>query len=322
MEKYCTKCKAEYPENINFCTKCGIKLEEKKVEPKVEEPKPVPKAQETPTTTPPEPETIKPSKPVDKKIIPVVIIAFILSVAAILLPFVLGDAEADISAGSIGSDELASNSVTSSKINDGTITDDDISSLGISKIAAASITGDNLLGNIIDFSHLTADVSDAITGAGDIANNSLTGNKIKNYTIATVDIANNSITSEKIPADAITSSEIAANAVGASELASLSVDTGDIANDAVTFAKMAVKIQFGTSTTAINGTTITHNLGGTPTSVIVTPVFDNSNYVIHANIISVTSTQFTVGLWQETFTVPPVISAVSSAVTIYWIAVR
>lgn len=317
MKKQCTNCGKEFPEKQSFCTTCGGKLEEIKEAPKPPVEQHAPPVQKKPAPVHKMP---KQSKPVDKIIIPTIMVALILSIAAIILPFVVGGGTS-LSAGSVGSNELASNSVTSTKITDGSIIDDDIAATGISRIAAASITGDHIIGNAIDFTHLATDVSDAISGAGDIANNSLTGNKIKDYTIAAVDIANNSITSGKIPADAIGSSEIDANSVGASELISGSVDTGDIADDAVTFAKMETKIKFGTSTTAVNGTTITHNLGGTPTSVVVTPVYDGSNYVIHANIISVTNTQFTVGLWQETFA-GPVISEVTSAVTIYWIALR
>jgi len=84
---------------------------------------------------------------------------------------------------------------------------------------------------------------------------------------------------------------------------------------------LEMKIRFGTASISSNET-INHNLGITPSSVVVTPKFHDDNYVIHANIVSITSTQFTVGLWKETFGTNPEISEVTSDVTIYWIAMR
>lgn len=349
MEKLCTKCGTKYPKEVKFCTKCGIKLEDlKKEEPKpqAEQPMPPP-AQKKPERVHKMP---KQPKPVDKILIPAVLIAVILSIVAIILPMVMGDAT--LSAGSVGSDELASNSVTGAKITDGAITDDDINYLGISKFVDSSI-------ELIDLS--TATIQE-LTGLNVIANNSITGNKIANGsigtsdltdesvtsakivngTIETVDIANNAITSGKIldgtitsadiATDGVRSSEIQADAVGTSEIEDGSVGTSDIGTDQVQFDDMAIKIKFGTATGATNGTTVTHGLGtgSAPSAVILTPLYTtgilDGNYVLHTNVMGITSTQFTIGLWYETFTTPPVIyevdgSTFTSGVNVYWIAI-
>jgi hypothetical protein len=309
MKKKCNNCGNEFPEEINFCTNCGSKLEETKE----------PSKQQAEQPIQPKTKTSKQPKPVDKILIPIVIVAVILSVVAIILPMVMGDGA--LTSGSVSSDELANNAVTSSKIADGAITDNDISDDGISKIAALAVTGDNIIADAIEMIHLSTEVSDAITGAGDIANNSLTGAKIKDYTIDTIDIKNNSITAAKIPADAVGSSEIIANAVGASEIASGSVNTGDIADDAITFDKMDIKIKYDIETGAINGTTVSHGLEATPISVILTPIYRNDNYILHANVHSVNSNSFTIALWKETISTG-VISEVTSGISIYWIAIR
>ena len=303
MKKKCKNCGNEFVEDIKFCTTCGNILEEVKETPK-------PQVEQTGTPTQTTTVSHAQPKPVDKILIPIVIIAVILSIVAIALPLVLGDGA--LSSGSVGTTELADNSVTSVKIADGTIVDDDISDVGISKIAALAI----------DMNHLSSVVADAITGAGDTANDSITSVKIKDYAVDSIDIKNNSITAGKIPADAVGSSEIAAGAVGASEIASEAVDTGDIADDAVTFDKMDMKIKCGLETSAINGTKVTHELGGAPTSVTLTPRYDGANFVIVANVISVSSTEFTVGLWTITFATPPVITEVTSGVDVYWVAMR
>ena len=313
MEKYCTKCGTKYPKEIKFCTKCGIELKE------------IPKPQAVQPAPPPvykkpakEPKLPKQPKPVGKIILPAVIIAIILSVVALILPMVMGtDA---LSTGSVGSNELANNAVTSAKINDGSITDDDIDTFGISKIALASISGDHIIANAIDFKHLTSDVSDSITGAVNIANNSITGAMIENGTVDTVDIKDDAITGAKIPADAVDSSEIAAGAVTGSEIASGAVDTVDIADNAVTYAKMDIKIRYGLETGATNGTTVSHGLGTTPNSVIVTPVYGIDDYILHANVHSVNGNTFSLALWKETISTG-VVSEVTSAINVYWIAI-
>ncbi len=321
MEKNCKKCGIKLKKGVKFCTRCGFKVEGNKEdqEPIVKQSEPIQPVQEIPTIIPPKSELQIQTKPVDKIIIPVILVALILSIAAIIMPFATGGA--NISDGSIDTEALANNSVTSGKIVDRTITDDDIILSGISNIAESSIDGNHIIDNVIDFSHLSKNLSDAITGINDIANGSITSAKIADLTINTEDIKNNSITSAKIATDAVDSSEIKDGAVRSSEIANGAITSDDIGDGEVTFDKMEIKIRYGTASVSSNDT-INHNLGITPTSVVVTPRFDGSNYVIHANIVSITSTQFTVGLWKETFETPPVISEVTNDVTIYWIAIR
>lgn len=107
----------------------------------------------------------------------IAILAIIISVVAIASTFVVTPAM-DIGASSVGENELKDESVTSSKILDGTIIDDDISDDGISKIADDAITSDQILRNSIMLQDLNSEVIAAMTGVVEIANNSITGEKI------------------------------------------------------------------------------------------------------------------------------------------------
>lgn len=351
MEKFCIKCGAKLEKDVKFCTSCGQKVEEikEKPKPKVEKSKPAPPSKETSEPTPPvqeiseiiSPESKPPkqSKPVDKIIFPAIIVALILSVAAIIMPFVVGS-DADLSTGSVDTDKLASNSVTSAKIADGTITDTDIISTGISNIATKSITGDHINEGSINFSHLKSDLYDVITGITEIANGSITSAKIADFTIAAKDIANNSITSVKIAADAVGSSEIqdgavtddeiatgavtddeiASGAVGSSEIANGAISTVDIGDDAVTYAKMDIKIKYDLATGVVHGLTINHGLGSTPTAVILTPEYNSSIGPLQANVYNVDSTSFQIALWKEVLNSLTTVSG-SEPQRVYWIAI-
>ncbi|KYK25127.1 hypothetical protein AYK24_05325 [Thermoplasmatales archaeon SG8-52-4] len=308
MKKHCKKCGNEFSENINYCTNCGDKLEDIKVtsDYKIEQPKKH------------EPMRLIKPKLIDKFIKPLILIAFFLSIIAIIISVALS--QPTLTSGSVGFEELANNAVTSSKIADGEITDDDIASIGISKIAAFAISGDKLANNVIKLIHLSSEVNNAITCAAEVANNSITSNKIKDYSVESIDLKNNSITSEKIPADTIGSSEIAEGAVGASEIATESVDTVDIADDAITYDKMDIKIRYGIKTDATNGSTISHGLGDIPATVILTPIYNDDNYIIYANVFNIGSNSFSIDLWKVN-KITSVISEVTSNVGIYWIAI-
>ena len=307
MKKHCKNCGNEFFEDINYCTNCGNKLEEEKIKPgyKTEEQK--------------KHEPMKLIKPkfIDRIFKPLILIAFLLSIIAIILSVALS--QPTLTSGSVGLEELANNAVTSSKIADGSITDADINNNGISKIATQAISANNIISNAIKMIHLSPEVTNAITCAAEVANNSITSAKIKDYSIDSIDIKNNSITKDKIPADAIDSSEIAEGAVGASEIASESVDTIDIADDAVTYDKMDIKIRYGRKTDAKNGSSISHALGGTPTTVIVTPIYNDDNYILYANVYDITSNNFHIELWKVN-KITSVISEVTNDVSIYWVA--
>ena len=308
MKKRCKNCGNEFFEDINYCTNCGDKLEEEKITPnyKIEQPKTH------------EPMGFIKLKLTDKILKPLIFIAFFLSIIAIILSVALS--QPTLSSGSVGIEELANNAVTSSKIADGSITDYDINDDGISKIASLSISGNNIINNAIKMIHLSSEVTNAITCAAEVANNSITSVKIKDYSIDTIDIKNNSITKDKIPADEIGSSEIAEGAVGASEIASESVDTADIADDAVTYDKMDIKIRYGTKTNAINGSLVNHGLGDTPSTVIVTPIYNEDNYFIHANVYEIDSDSFRLGLWIENISAYEILE-VTTGISVNWIAI-
>ena len=337
MNKNCQNCGFKNAEKDKFCKKCGTKLDDNKqpVEEKAEDiNQPLNKISLIK----------KDSKISNKMVLGIAIVAFILSIAAISSAFFI--TPSSLGAASVGTDELADKSVTGQKISDGTITDADINTLGISRIKAKSITGEQILNNTITLTHLSNDLVDTITGTVNIANDSITGEKIKNGTIRTNDLANDSITSAKIlngeiksddiATDAIGSSEIATSAVTSSEIAYGAVGTSELTNGAVTYDKMKIKIKCGLASNLIHGDTINHNLANTPTSIIVTPIYDplseGGTVVIHANVFNVTTTSFDVALWFEIeypFPITPIrLEKVdgdpgdpAESVDVYWIAI-
>lgn len=333
MKKICQNCGHENAEKDKFCRKCGKELIDAKVEPATQDVG----EYKAPVVQPQHEKKKQPSVlgTSNKMALGIGIVAIILSIAAISSALLISPA-ATLGASSVGTNELASGSVTGGKVADSTLTDADISNTGISKIANNAITSAHILDGAITLLDLDSSLADSISGAANITNESITSNKIKNGTIATSDIANNAITSAKIATDAVTiteiaenavgSSEIAANAVGSSEIAAGAVDTSEIASDAVGFNEMAIKIRYG-KTSAYNGSSISHNLGSTPTSVVVTPEYTPSygsgNATIHANIISVSPTSFSVALWVEYEGNPGSLTPVMSGspVNIYWIAI-
>lgn len=291
MEKFCPNCGASLAEGMEFCGKCGTKIEGKPV-------KPVEKPKQT-ESTPQQQQPIQP--PAGEKAVrkdrkgsismATAVVAIVISIIAIVSGVFLKA----VPAGSVGENELADNSVTSAKIADGTIIDADINDAGISKIKDGAIVP----------ADLSSAVTDMITGLAEIANNSITSEKIANDTITTADLANDSVTGDKIVNDTITGSDIATDAVGSDEIAAGAVNTSELANDAVTYDKMAIKIKCGLEQDAVYGDTIYHNLGYIPTSVVVTPVYNytytyiGENAVIHANVNNVTATSFDIALWIE-----------------------
>jgi hypothetical protein len=346
MKKYCQNCGFENASKDKFCTKCGTVLLDTKDE-SIKQVEPI--AQEIIDYKTP-PDHFEPSKkkqPLrfqrssEKMVLGLAAVAIVLSIAAISAAFLV---KPTLGANSITTSELFDSSVTSSKIADGTITDSDISSNGISKIALSAITSNHIANNSILLIDLSPDVIDSITGLNVIANNSITGEKIANGaitsadladesitsakivngTISTVDIADGSITGAKITDSTITSSDLATDSVDSSEIVAGAVGTSELASGAVTYEKMAMKIRCGKATDVYNGSSIAHNLGSTPTSVVVTPIYDSSfgsgNATIYANIISVSDTSFTITLYvQYTGSFSPVI--IGNPVDVYWIAI-
>jgi len=160
--------------------------------------------------------------------------------------------------------------------------------------------------------------------SNDISNDSITSQKIKDGEIGTNDLANDSVTSIKIKDGEVKNADIASGAV----------DTDELANNAVTYAKMEIKIKSGMETSAIHGKTVYHGLGTTPTSVILTPVYNSvlgsGNAVLHANVYNVDDDSFQIALWVElenttTHNPPQFIDKVDGSTwgpqDVYWIAI-
>lgn len=320
MEKICTKCGNVNSKDVKYCVKCGSNFVEKKIEssPQNQEPSPLIFQQEMQTIKHSNPVSFKKTRPIEKIVITTVIIAIILSIVAIALPIVLE--EDNLAINSVGTDEIVDSSITGGKILDGSITDSDIRNIGLSRLAINSVTGQIILNGTIDISDLSNKTIDDLTSLILIANNSITGIKIADGTIDTVDIKNEAITGGKIKNETITNLDIAPSAV----------NTEELANNSVTYNKMSIKIKYGTKIEVTNGTVVSHGLGSKPSSVIVTPVYDKSvlggNYAIYANVHSISSTSFTIGLWYITFTTPPVIDEIDGApftvgVNVNWIAI-
>lgn len=152
-------------------------------------------------------------------------------------------------------------------------------------------------------------------GTNELADDSVTGDKIVDGTITDADITSTGIS--RIADDAITSPKIAEadgttgqdtntgsgvktghiqdSAVNSAKIADDTISTIDIANGAVTYDKMAIKIKAGISE-VVDGGTITHGLGVVPTAVVATPVNKPGwpDWIYNVNVASVNATSFTV----------------------------
>ncbi len=302
MKKSCKNCGYENAEKDKFCRKCGSKLEEMK---KPVEKKGEPILPETKENKKPEPQhqvvktsIIKEKSEISSKmILGIAFVALIISIAAISSAFLVSPSS--ISASAVGTSALANNSVTSQKVADGTITDSDINPQGLSRIKAKSITGDQIVNYTISLTHLTGELADKISGTVEITDNSITSEHIKNGTITTIDFASDSVTSTIIKDGEVKTSDIATDAVTSTKIASGAVDTTELANGAVTYDKMDIKLLYGHEPNVIHGQTILHNMGATPTSVIVTPRYNSSlpaNSIITVNVYDVNSNSFKVAM--------------------------
>jgi hypothetical protein len=310
MKRYCDKCGYENADKNTFCLNCGAKIadlkdeSQKNVKPSTTQSSEIDRS----VIHNSEKRFVKPGVFVlksNKTTNSLAILAIVLSIVAIIFSVFVSPI-LTLGTGSVSQNELADDSVTSNKIADGSLTDSDINNLGISKIAEDSINSNNIVDNSILFNDINSNTINLLTGLNAIANDSITSEKIANFSINTNDLANNSITGQKIVDGTITES--------------------DIADDAITYEKMDIKIKYGLATDRINGSTISHGIGSTPICVIVTPdykSFGSGNASIHANVYDIGSSSFKVGLWFEEIGASgplyPVVSG--SPVDIYWIAI-
>lgn len=310
MNKICSRCGFENADKNTFCLNCGAKLMDLKNESKKNI---SPSSSQSSYVNEPikqntEKRFVKSGKIVvtsNKTTTSLAVLAILLSIIAIIFSVFVSPA-LTLGSGAVGLNELADDSVTSSKIVDDSLTDSDISDLGISKIAYNSINSNHIINNSILFNDLNSNTINSLTGLNIIANDSLTGEKIANFSITSNDLANNSITTQKIVDGTITEP--------------------DIADDAVTYDKMNIKIKYGVATNRINGSSISHGIGSTPICVVVTPDYESfgpGNAIIYANVYDIGSSSFRVGLWYGDIGTSGPINPVSSSdpVDIYWIAI-
>ena len=289
MKKICPKCGFENADKNTFCMNCGAKIMDLPIEHS-------------------EKKFVKSGKFVvtsNKSTTGLAVLAIVLSIIAIIFSIYISPS-LTLGTGAVGIKELADDSVTSSKIVDGSLTDADINDFGISKISQNSINSNNIVNNSILLSDINLNTIEAITGMNAIENDSITGEKIANFSIASNDLANNSITSQKIVDGTITEN--------------------DFADDAVTYDKMNIKIKYGVATNRINGSSISHGIGSTPICVIVTPDYESfglGNSMVYANVFDIGSSSFKVGLWYEEIGSSGPLNPVSSSnpVDVYWIAI-
>ena len=293
--KKCNKCGYENADKNTFCLNCGAKLMDIQYEKE-------PVIQNTEKRYVKSGGIVLTSK---KSTTAIAIIAIILSIVAIIFSVFVSPA-LTLGSGSVGLNELANDSVSSSKIVDDSITDADVNNLGISKIQDNSINSNNIVDNTILYNDLNSNTINLLTGLNAILDDSITSNKIANFSINNSDLANNSITNQKIVDGTIVEA--------------------DIANDAVTYDKMNIKIKYGIATNKYNGTTISHGIGSTPICVIVTPDYESygtGTVAIYANVYDITSSSFRVGLWFEEIGASGPLNPVVSGdpVDLYWIAI-
>ncbi len=166
----------------------------------------------------------------------------------------------EIVAGAVGSSEIADDAVTSNKIPTGAITTAKIAStinlssktitfpansIGVTELNVSAGTAGQALtidgGGALGFVDVTSDP----TMGGDLSG--LASNaQITAGAVGTTQLANNSVTSDKIGVDVIVAEDIAANAITVAELQDGAVTTAKIAADAVTANEIATgAITFG-----------------------------------------------------------------------------
>lgn len=319
MKRYCQNCGFENADKNKFCMKCGLELMNVKSESNVPtEPIAQPNYElQKPIKQPREKKFVKPGKIVltsNKMISGLALGAIVLSILAILLAILFNPVT--LGSGAVGQQQLANNSVTNAKVADGSINN--------AKIADDSIDSDNLIDSSILLEDLSLSTISNLTGLNVIANDSITGDKIANFSITESDLENSSITSQKIVDGTITSSDLGSNSVGSDEIASGAVGSSEIADGTVSYDDMKIKIKYS-STSAYNGSSIAHGISaGSPTCVVVTPIYNSASYAnatIIANVYNVGATYFYLTLYYQypDGVLTPVPSG--TPVTVYWIAI-
>lgn len=333
MKKYCNNCGFENADKNTFCMSCGAKLSDQKneIRESIKPIEPQPPAIHEPTMRTAEKRFVKPGKIVltsNKNITGLAMVAIVLSIIAIIFSAFVSPA-ITLGSGSVDTQKLADSSVTGNKIADGTISNSDINDNGISKIADDSVNSIHIIDGAISMDDLASATVSALTGLNVIANDSITGDKIANFSIATNDLANSSVTGLKILDGTIAAADIGTDAVGSDEIAAGAVGSSEIADSSVSYSDMAIKIKYGKAPGVYNdsaGNTISYptSFSTAPTCVVVTP-YNSSGLgnAIHATVTSVGVSSFTVAIWYEPVGSSGIAIPVTSsnAVDLYWIAI-
>jgi hypothetical protein len=166
-----------------------------------------------------------------KKVIPIVVVTWILSLITTLAivhsgPFI-----------PVGTNQIGDSAVTTGKIADGAI-------IG-TKLADGSTTSAKILdGTIIaqdiaDNSIITVKVADGIIATGKVEDNAITTAKIADSAIVTVKVGDNAITTSKLSDNAIITIKLADGAVTTAKILDGTITAEDFANNSVTSTKIA-----------------------------------------------------------------------------------
>ena len=198
---------------------------------------------------------------------------------------------AQIAAGAIGTAEIATDAITANKII--------ANAIGITELNVTAGTAGQALtidgGGALGFSTVTADP----TMGGDLSG--LASNaQITAGAVGTTQLANNSVTSDKIGVDVIVAEDIAANAITVAELQDGAVTTAKIATDAITANEIA--------TGAITSAKIHNSVSmGGPSQGIGSIIRTNSNSIAENIVLASDTNGVTMG---------PVTVSVGNTVTV------
>jgi len=176
-----------------------------------------------------------------KKAIPIIVIAWILSLVTTLAiayftPFIpIGTSQ--IGDGAVTTDKMVDDAITADKIADGAVitTKLDDGTVTSAKILDATITAEDIASGSI----ITIKVADDAITTAKIADDSITTVKIADGAIVTVKLADEAVTSEKIADDAVVTVKLADGSVTSAKILDGTIVAADLATGAVTSIKIA-----------------------------------------------------------------------------------
>lgn len=168
-----------------------------------------------------------------RKAILIIVVAFMLSLAATLVLVYLAPSifpplsSAHLNDGAVVSEKIADEAVITTKLADGSVT------------SAKIVDGTVVAVDLADGSIITAKIADGAVTTNKIADGALTGDKIADGAVATSKIADSAILTIKLADDSVTSAKILDGTITAADLASGLLTTMHIADGAVITSKIA-----------------------------------------------------------------------------------